>query len=547
MRSFSVRWPHSLAAKSPVTLLFGVLLLAAAWKSVFITWDVIPFNADEAVVALMARHIINGARPVFFYGQVYMGSLDAYLAAIGFMVWGQQVWVIRAVQCLLYMATIAVVVQIGVIALNSPNTGLLAALLLAIPAVNTTLYTTASLGGYGEALLIGNLVLLLTYWIALRGIPGESRLLPLTWMVWGLLVGLGVWVNGLTLVYSVPGALYLSWYVYKKLRRNLLTVGGLVLIGLLLGASPWWGYALSQGPGLLIQELFGQAVSVETDPWIVRTITHLVSFILLGLTALFGFRPPWNVQWLALPLLPLMLIFWSGVAVFFYRNLKFLQPHRAEYALLVGVIGTTAAGFMFTSFGVDPSGRYFLPMVSPLALGAAAMILSTNHLKRLPVAMTLLVLVFNAWGTLQCALRYPPGITTQFYEPSSIDQRARAELIRFLREEGETRGYTNYWVAYPLAFLSGEELIFTPRLPYHPDLRYTPRDDRYPAYTRMVAQSERVAYITTRNPALDNYLTGQFRTLGVTWQEKIIGDFQVYYRLSKPVHPQQIGLGEARE
>jgi hypothetical protein len=32
-------------------------------------------------------------------------------------------------------------------------------LLLAIPSVNVILYTTVSLGGYGEALLLGNLIL----------------------------------------------------------------------------------------------------------------------------------------------------------------------------------------------------------------------------------------------------------------------------------------------------------------------------------------------------------------------------------------------------
>jgi hypothetical protein len=37
----------------------------------------VPLNSDEAVVGLMARHILDGKRPVFYYGQAYMGSLDA--------------------------------------------------------------------------------------------------------------------------------------------------------------------------------------------------------------------------------------------------------------------------------------------------------------------------------------------------------------------------------------------------------------------------------------------------------------------------------------
>jgi hypothetical protein len=53
--------------------------------------NAVPFNADEAIVALMARHILQGERPIFFYGQAYMGSLDAYLVALGFLLFGQQI------------------------------------------------------------------------------------------------------------------------------------------------------------------------------------------------------------------------------------------------------------------------------------------------------------------------------------------------------------------------------------------------------------------------------------------------------------------------
>ncbi len=157
------------------------------------------------------------------------------------------------------------------------------------------------------------------------------------------------------------------------------------------------------------------------------------------------------------------------------------------------------------------------------------------------------VLVFQGWGNLQVGLAYPEGFTTQFYVPSIIDHRYDAELIRFLKENGELRGYTNYWVAYPLAFESGEDLIYIPRLPYHTDLRYTPRDDRYAPYTTKVAKSERVAYITTRSPALDAYLAKMFTNLGVTWQEKRIGDYHIYYHLSAPVRPEQINLGGETE
>ena len=526
----------------------SVVFLAAAWKTIFIFWDVIPFNSDEANVGLMARHILMGERPVFFYGQAYMGSLDAFLVAAGFALFGQQVWVIRVVQLVLYLCTVATTSWIAQEAFGSQKAGLLAAGLLAIPTVNVTLYTTASLGGYGEALLLGNLILLVSLVVARRHLLVETARFPWLWLgLWGVLAGCGLWANGLTLVYSLPAGLYLVWAMAKNRRRWL---GPFVLsagLGFLLGALPWWIFALANGPGQLLLELFGTAVAVEPEPWLLRTANHLVNFLLLGLSVIFGLRAPWSVQWLGLPLIPLVLAFWMGCLVFFYRQSVRASQDRSVYLLLSGVCLTLLAGFLFTPFGVDPSGRYFLPLAIPLAMVAAQMILTVARRPWQLAALAGLVVGYQVWGTLQCALTFPPGLTTQFFEPTIIDHRADGELIQFLKDNGETRGYSNYWVAYPIAFHSQEEILFVPRLPYHLDLRYTPRDDRYAPYTRSVAASQRVAYITTRNPRLDAYLRSEFSIRGISWQEKTIGDYQVYYRLSEVVRPQDIGLGDLRE
>ncbi len=88
-----------------------MLLLALAAsigvKAVLLSIQAVPFNADEAVVALMAKHILRGERPLFFYGQAYMGSLDAWLVAIGFAALGESVLTIRIVQSLLYLLVVA--------------------------------------------------------------------------------------------------------------------------------------------------------------------------------------------------------------------------------------------------------------------------------------------------------------------------------------------------------------------------------------------------------------------------------------------------------
>jgi hypothetical protein len=179
----------------------------------------------------------------------------------------------------------------------------------------------------------------------------------------------------------------------------------------------------------------------------------------------------------------------------------------------------------------------------PAALFAAELILDLRQkIGRWAWGLVALVLVYNFWGTLQCARRYPPGLTTQFNAATQVDMDAIDALMAFLRQQGETRGYTNYWVAYPLAFLSREELIFVPRLPYHQDFRYTSRDDRYPPYDEIVAQAGRTAFITTHQPELDVRLRQEFTREGISWQEWQIGDFHVFYGLSGKFSPENFGF-----
>jgi hypothetical protein len=196
--------------------------------------------------------------------------------------------------------------------------------------------------------VIGCLASLVALRVVRRRMQGGPGVLPGgLFVLFGALAGFGLWANALSLVLSAPAALYLLWAMWKFRRGWLagffLIVGG----GFLLGSLPWWVFAAINGPTHLIQELLGSAVSVEGGPWLARVGQHVINFLLLGLPVTFGFRPPWNVDWLAAPLLPLVLIFWLAVLGFFARQLRKDNPRRAEYGLLAGIFGVLLAGFLF--------------------------------------------------------------------------------------------------------------------------------------------------------------------------------------------------------
>ena len=523
-----------------IWILIGLFFLAVILKAGLLSIGAFPFNSDEAIVGLMGRHILEGKWPVFFYGQSYMGSLDAALVALGFMLFGSEVFVIRMVQILLYLGTILLTVSLSARIFRSQLAGLVSGLLLAAPAVNVTLYTTVSLGGYGEALLIGALLLFLA--IQIDEAPDNT----LYYLLWGLFSGLGIWAFGLTIAYILPTSFMVVRSLMKSRRSSWWVLGAMIFLAGIIGALPIIIWAGENGVSVLVQEFFGAAIAIDVGANFLSTLAkHIQSFFLFGITVTLGFRPPWTTEPIALLLVPLALVFWVLVFIQIFRRLRDDSLHRASYWMVAGVMGVVILVFVLTPFGFDPSGRYFLPIYVTLAIFAGDFFAQPTF--RINAGFRALILAavvaFNLWSNLEAALQYPPGITTQFDAVTRIDHRYDEQLVEFLSKHGETRGYSNYWVSYPLAFESDETLIYIPRLPYHLDFRYTDRDDRYEPYQVLVDESEHVAYITTFHPDLDRSIRASFRELGVMWDEEKIGDYQIFYNLSRLVRPEEIGEG----
>ena len=547
------RWPLVVA-----------LIGAMALKGAILALDALPFNADEAVVALMARHIVQGERPWFFYGQAYMGSLDAYLIAGAFRVLGERVLTVRLVQMALFAAVLVTGYSATLRLTGDRRRALVVVLLLAFPPVLLTLYTTATLGGYGEALLAGNLLI---WWGYRLGRPEtglgaaagwghrlgrEDARWQGLWLAWGLVAGLGFWAFGLVLVYLVPVALWLVGRLRARAWRGYL----LAAAGFVVGSLPWWLGNLGR-LGVGVAELAGVAVrsTATAGSFLGNVGARTFNFVVLGLPAFFGLRFPWSVAgpplWLAVPALALYL----GALAYALRSPSTRSsstPSSSTHSspsppslrpLLWGVCLALFLGFVLTPFGGDPSGRYFLPLYLPLFIFTAdALVALAERIRRWAWVLLGAVLAFNLAGTAQAALHNPPGITTQFEAITQVEHRYDGALMDLLRAHGGTRGYANYWVTYPIAFLSGEEIILEPRLPYKADLRYTPRDDRYAPYREWVEASPTVVYVTTHHPLLDGLLRERFAALGVSFREAQIGDYHVFYDLSRKIVPGELNL-----
>jgi 4-amino-4-deoxy-L-arabinose transferase-like glycosyltransferase len=526
--------------------LWLALCLGLMLKVTLLVTRSVTFNGDEAVLALMARHILQGERPIFFYGQSYMGALDAYLIALSFLIWGQSVLAVRLVQIVLYTGVLVTTYALAYRLNQDRFAATAAALLIAIPTVLFSTYTTATLGDYVETLLLGNLILLIVW-----GILSGERYSGGWWLVAGWLAGLGWWSMSLIVTAVAPLALLGMWHFRRKMPWGRV---GLLMLGFMAGALPWLMAVLSD-PAAILAEVSGLRLNAALSEYAsAGPFIRMLSLVAFNIPSLFGLRPPWSLEWIALPVgVPVamfyLFVLWRAVQ----RVLSGVEAGSPRLPLtsLLGGFAVLGGLMLATPFGSDPTGRYLLPLYPLLAilvgdwLGRARQGLEIGQerwTKIGAVALLLVCLSYNLWGNVRSMLHNPPGLTTQFNLITHIPHDYDDDLIAFLDSIGADRGYSNYWVAYRFAFLTQERIIFSPRLPYKDDLSYTRRDDRYPLYTQVVEASERVVYVTSNLPVLDAELRRCFERVGVTFREQRIGPYTVFYDLSRPVTPEELGL-----
>lgn len=505
----------------------ALVALALALRVVWLAADAVPFNGDEAVVGLMAKHILqNGERPTFFYGQDYSGALDAYLTAGVYAVIGPRVIGGRLVQMTLFALYVVLVYVLAHRVTGDRWAASISALLIAVSSPLLATYTLVSVGGYGESLALGTLIL----WLALR-LTHDWADRWLAWVAMGAAGGLAFWTLGVSVVYLVPAAVFVVRRDrFRRWRSCVAALGAFVAF-----SSPWWVYDLTHAHASL------RALYDPTAPGGVPLADRAIGFLLLGLPALFGVRFPWQPEVILIPLAVLALALYLAVIAYAVRPLH-PADRSAGWALLLIQVGVFLVLFIGSRFGVDAIGRYLLPLVAPLAVFTAMFLrnIRRSH-PRAAVALLVSAVALNFAGTALAAWQNPPGLTTQFGPITRFDNRSDSALISFLLDHNGTRGYSNYWVTYRIAFQSDERIILAARLPFKEDLVYSPRDAGYAPYNQVADASPTAVYVTSQHPRLDALLRERLAGLSVTFQEKQIGPYHVFYDLSRKVMPEEFG------
>src|SRR5579859_1743652 len=145
----------------------AIILSGTLIRLVFILLGWSASYNDEGTLGLMALHIAyKGAHPLLYYGQDYLGSLEAYLGAGFFRLFGASTPTLR-LGLLLLFALFLISIYILTSLLYSKSLALITLIFLSLGSPDVLLRQLMAAGGTPELMLFTTLLLLLTSWLAL--------------------------------------------------------------------------------------------------------------------------------------------------------------------------------------------------------------------------------------------------------------------------------------------------------------------------------------------------------------------------------------------
>jgi hypothetical protein len=521
---------------------FVIIVFAALLRIVLAALGWPLTNSDEGTMGLMAMHIAyRGEHPMVFYGQNYMGSLEAYLGAISFHLFGVSVFTLRLGVILLFTLFLISIYLLTCL-LFSKKLGLVTLVLLSVGSVPILTREMIATGGSTQTLLFGCLAFLFASWLALSFTrtrsPHVQLLRFLTYSCWGLVVGAGLWSDMVVVPFLAMSGLLLILFCWRELWS---LAPLFLLLGLVIGAFPLLYYNINVLHGLnsanVLLGLFhgSGAQAARTLPQIFHNIKSTIQVSIPTATGE-PFCPVLEEYWLGdnsphtltctithsiwgfgyILLLIVAILLTGGTIWKLRQQAKFeasLESHRDCSKLkrsIIHLILLISAAldviiFTFSSAPVDMPGyhaRYLVGLliitpaiIAPLWHGIGALKWSRTEIGTRPELMKTIVcrcilsFIFIIFfiGTIIAYSEIPVAQASNQQEES---------LIHDLLHIGVTHIYTEYWTCDKIAFVSREQITCAV---LNNDLQVDMFHNRYTPYVAVVQADPNAAYVCPIN------------------------------------------------
>ena len=451
---------------------------------------------DEATTGIMGLAVLRGERPVYFYGQPFMGALDSYLSAPLYALFGTSAATLELLPVLISLAWLVLE-----IALTAEAFGLaaarFAAILLALPPDYLLHWAHEGRPHYGLLLPLGTLAL----WLALR-VPAARFYRALAgYALLGLVLGVAFWTNFLGVVLGPPVAT-LVWLrtrgsgFRERVTRFLPALAAVP--GFVLGSLPHWSYGLRYGTAVPF---------IGAEEGLTDLGSHAVGFITRAWPELVGVPRTFFGTRLAVFLGVLLALGYLAAMVVAVQQCEASgDPARSLAIALAVLVVTNLALGLGTAYGyaLEHDARYLLPLYVALpALLARGL---TGLPGRYRVGALIGIVLVQAAGAVSGELRalVPPG-SGLISETAAHWQATIAQL----EHTGVRRVYGGGMGLRVLTFLSAERVIVSDSY-----------EEISPYYARAVDGAERVGWgLGGRSPDFEANLSAvgvrfAFREMG---------------------------------
>ncbi len=509
------------------SLLAGIMVIG-----LYLRWEHVRnygflLSGDDGVVALMGLHMVSGTDfPLVFYGQHYMGTLDALVAGLFFALFGVSGVVYKATVLLFAAVTLTVAGWSAWRWLGWRRAVAAVGLMAFAPA---TIRWQMDQPNYGLLFLFGALMLGLTLRMLAKAEDGACPWPIGFWCLWAFVAGLGFWANSLllALIAPVPALLWLRWGAPP--RRVVWGALGCWLAGLLPLAIHNVVYPLAtlrQFAGFFLDVSSRDAVQ-DLSPIgvLLRGLWHRIDPTVVGRNVLvavggFGFDDYPLVRGLGLAAAVGLLALVGVQAVEWFRCTG-RQGWRQGLSSLDGAMRAwllSAAGLVVLLGSTRTRYMALLTMIVPFLCVMRPQAVEWRRPQRLLAAGVALYVVFAS-------------LTVMVVRPMRTDNPVPA-LVRFLDAHALTRGYAGFELAYPVVVESHERIVVSP-------LAGPFVANRYPPFTHAVEAASSVFYVyPSGDPlaqALGDYLAGQ----ALSFETADVEGHRVYWGFSRPVRPDE--------
>jgi hypothetical protein len=409
---------------------------------------------DETSIGVMALRVMQGDFPVFFYGQNFMGTLEAFLMAFFFHLFSPSplsLEILPALFSLLFLYLL----YLSAKAFFDNKTGLMSVALLSIPPFFLLGWSHEARLHYHFVIIFGNFLLLLAQKMVKGETSAEGK--RLLFLAMGLLAGIAWWTNYLIATYILSIGLLL----FLKDKKILFRINFyFLLVMFLIGSLPLWAFnAIHRFPMIGIGGL-------ASGPEI---ITHLRDFFLNAFPILLGFVPPLEKdsidQVVYLIIGPL---YGAAVVYFVYKFrtafktiLTFRRSATRGGEVFFFLFIVTLLINLLTNYGVrlsDNDQKYLLPLYSCLPLFLSILFIDLKgQFSRFAFFLVALTLFSNLAGNI----RHDGWIILNSKKLWQYEQSDRTEdqLAAFLVNRGYKRFYHDGKLGNRLMFRSKGGLV----------------------------------------------------------------------------------------